>query len=125
MSRQLKVEGEQGRINSILRSAVKVAEDIYSFTNHKDGYFALVIKSEVVPPDWADAAFKLRARRHDTGYGENAMSIWIFPVHMASDINSKFPILISALARQRPPLLAPAFSIVQSNRAPSSDMAFA
>jgi hypothetical protein len=124
MSRQLKVEGEQRRINTILKSAIKVAEEIYSFTNHREGYFALVIRSDMVPPEWADAAFALRARRHDAGYGENACSIWIFPVQLATRIYTKFPVLISALDHQRQPIAVPAYKLAQMRQAPAGGMAY-
>lgn len=125
MSRQLKVEGEAGRLLTIQKNAVRVAENIASYTNHKAGYFALVIKAEMVPPEWADAAFALDARRHDFGFGENAFSIWIFPVHMAARINAKFPMLIAALERQRQPIHNTVYRLGHAQRMPAGEMAYA
>ena len=103
MSRQLKIDGEGKRIKTILANAQRVADRVLSYTNHSDGYFSLVIQAEMVPPDWADAAFALKARRIDDGYGETSFSIWIFPVKQASAINKKFDLLIRALAKQEAP----------------------
>jgi hypothetical protein len=100
MSRQLKVNGEGSRIRTILANCQRVADRVFSYTNHREGYFSLVIQTEMVPADWANAAFALKARRHDDGFGEKSFSVWIFPVAQAVAINRKFGILMRALSQQ-------------------------
>lgn len=102
MSRQLKVENEPALIQRIVQNCQRVAERVYTYTDHARGIFSLVIRSEVVPPDWAGAAFQMNGRRHDYGYGEESHSIWIFPVAQAQQINRRFPQLISGLTPHQP-----------------------